>query len=432
MGYPLRAVVLLALLSVPLLATSPAAADDALQAELRLQLLWQGPPDTPASSASAHSAELLHVYRMRNFQPLWQSPSRRAALARAMDRIGDDGLDRGRYWQAYFPDPPTDSIIQQAQAELAATEACLRALADLQRGQVEMLRTGRYWRADSFPPPVQALPADALAGLADDDIDAVFDRFRPPTALYSGLRQALGKAVIDAAVGGEWPVVSEGPSLKPGMDDVRVLELRARLVAGGHLAAEHASGTQVDDVVSAAVAAFQRDHGLEPDGVTGRATLAALNVSRADRIAQLRINLERARWIAFAQHGDHVLVDIAGYRLSYMRGDDTLWSARTQVGMHDRETPELLSRITHFTVNPTWTVPPTILRKDIIPKASTDPDYLASRNIRVLDRNGTELDPAFVDWQHTGGLTFRQDFGDGSALGKVAIRFPNPDRKSVV
>ncbi|MDO9600646.1 MAG: L,D-transpeptidase family protein [Azoarcus sp.] len=424
-----RAIVLLPLFVATLLPGIACAGDEAVSAALRSLLIPAITTGTPKKPAHA---ELLRVYSERQFAPLWQSSGRREQLVATLSALGSDGLNP----ENYQPNPSlaaTDDPLQRAQHELLTTELCLQALTHLQQGRLDAERFGHFWRAPSLEKPARPSPAEALGRLANDDIAALFDQFRPQTALYRGLREALAQAEREMAKG-EWPQISPGPTLKPGMNDLRVVELRARLTASGHLAAESGIATdmppmedlRMDDLLVEAVRKFQRDHSLETDGAVGRGTLAALNQSRHDRLTQLRINLERARWIAAEQQRDHVLVDVAGYRLTYYRDATPVWSGRTQVGMPARETPELFSRITHFTVNPTWTVPPTILKKDIVPKASTDPDYLASRNIRVINRDGEEVDPATVDWNHTAGLTLRQDFGDGSALGKVAIRFANP------
>lgn len=426
--YPFRAAVLLSLALTQLI-PGPAAADDILlRAELGrlLQPAIVATP-APASEAAKHHPELVGLYRERQFAPVWESPKRRTQLLAALSALGEDGLDPEHYAlsrlrQLAFASGSTE---QRARFDILATDACLRALTHLQRGRLDASQAGRFWRAPSLPAPPLPSPVDALANLANDDIGALFEHFRPKTPLYRMLRAALAQA-SQATVQGEWPQVSPGPTLKPDMRDPRVVELRARLNASGHLGADNADSEDMDAAVVEAVKAFQDDHGLETDGKVGRATIAALNQSRHARLAQLRINLERARWIAAAPQNEVLLVDVAAYRLAYYRDSVPIWSARTQVGMPTRESPELFSRITHFTVNPTWTVPPTILKKDIVPMASTDPDYLASRNIRVLDRDGQEVDPATVDWTHTADLTFRQDFGEGSALGKVAIRFANP------
>jgi murein L,D-transpeptidase YcbB/YkuD len=241
--------------------------------------------------------------------------------------------------------------------------------------------------------------------------------------------------------------VPDGPSLKPGMQDPRVPALRARLVVTRDLQAggmeppappqEPASPLQdgaefvYDAGLEAAVQRFQERHGLTPDGVVGRATLAAMNVPAEARVAQIRINLERARWVMHELKGNFVLVNVAGFDVSYFRDDEPVWTSKVIVGRPYRETPIFKSLITYVVFNPTWTIPPTILVKDKLPVIKRDPGYLARNNIRVIDSRGREVDPYSVNWSQYGAgrlppYQLRQDPGEDNALGLVKIMFPNP------
>jgi murein L,D-transpeptidase YcbB/YkuD len=201
--------------------------------------------------------------------------------------------------------------------------------------------------------------------------------------------------------------------------------LRARLRAedydAGTDSGEHYQGALVE-----AVRAFQRDNRLAADGVVGAATLAVLNVPAATRVGQLRVNLERLRWFAREREAGFVLVDVAGAAIAYFRDGEPVWHTRAQVGRPERATPLLKSEITHFTFNPTWTVPPTILREDKLPLIRRDPSYLERNRMRVIGPDGRVIPPAGVDWSRPGGVMLRQDAGPDNALGQVAIRFPNP------
>jgi murein L,D-transpeptidase YcbB/YkuD len=157
----------------------------------------------------------------------------------------------------------------------------------------------------------------------------------------------------------------------------------------------------------------------------GPATRAALNVPVAARIDQLRVNLERGRWLLHDIPEQAVVVDIAGYKAYYLRRGERVWEASVQVGTPYRSTPIFRSDITYVTFNPTWTVPPTIYRQDLLPKIRRDPAYLAKNHMRVLTPTGSEIDPATVDWNRPGNIMLRADAGPGNPLGRVVIRFPN-------
>ncbi|ACE83169.1 cell wall degradation protein [Cellvibrio japonicus Ueda107] len=181
-----------------------------------------------------------------------------------------------------------------------------------------------------------------------------------------------------------------------------------------------------DEYLVEAVKTFQREQYLEVDGAIGPATRAALNVSAKTRLEQIRVNLDRARWLLHSIPPEMVLVDIAGFKVTYFKASQPIWRSRVQVGMAYRTSPLFRSEVNYITLNPTWTVPPTILRKDILPKLRKgDLSYLRDNRIRVLNRQGQELDPASIDWQRPGAITLRQDAGPKAALGKAVIRFPN-------
>nr|WP_231873997.1 L,D-transpeptidase family protein [Luteibacter rhizovicinus] len=209
------------------------------------------------------------------------------------------------------------------------------------------------------------------------------------------------------------------------MKDPRVGALRARLVAGGYLDPTLAHGDRYDSPLTDAVKRFQADQYMDADGSVGTDTLAALNVPVETRIGQVRVNLERARWLLHALEGTFVVVDVAGYKISFYRDGKPVWKSRVQVGKPYRSTPIFRSQITYITFNPTWTVPPTILKNDILPKVRANSAYLANNRIRVLDSAGNTISASGVNWSNPRGITLRQDAGPGNSLGQVVIRFPN-------
>jgi murein L,D-transpeptidase YcbB/YkuD len=180
-----------------------------------------------------------------------------------------------------------------------------------------------------------------------------------------------------------------------------------------------------DEYLMEAVKQFQRDQYLEVDGAIGPATRATLNISARARVDQIRVNLDRARWLLHNIPPEMVLVDVAGFKVTYFKANQPIWRSRVQVGMSYRTSPIFKSEVNYITLNPTWTIPPTILRKDVLPKVRKDLNYLRENKIRVLDSNGKVLDPATIDWYRPGNVTLRQDAGPHSALGKAVIRFPN-------
>jgi murein L,D-transpeptidase YcbB/YkuD len=153
-----------------------------------------------------------------------------------------------------------------------------------------------------------------------------------------------------------------------------------------------------------------------------------MNVPVSARIEQLRLTLERARWVQAYSSGEAVVVNVAGYEVFVWRDGWPFWRRRAVVGMEARETPAFNGSMTYLELNPAWTVPPTVLREDLLPKIRRDPQYPRSQNISVLDRNGRLVDATAVDWQASGNdppYIFRQEPGPRNVLGRIKFMFPN-------
>lgn len=388
-------------------------------------------------SAAGHDAQSLlgtavaAFYQQRRFAPAWADAMRRKRLHAALSELRSDGLDPLDYQPDADVDPSFEPAGDEeiARRDVVTTQRVLRALMHLHRGKVDPAQLDPHWNfpRDRFDP---ATAAPALeAALQHDGYLALLESARPSHWLYSRLRLAL-RRLYEIQVGGGWPALPEGPTLKPGdiSDVVPVLRERLRITGEWHAAAVQADADPrvYDATLEAAVREFQTEQYLDADGSVGRTTRAALNVSVDARIAQLRVNLERARWLLSRSQPRFVLVDIAGYRALYFRDEKVVWRGRVQVGRPYRRTPSFETAINYLTLNPTWTVPPTILREDILPKLRKDPGYLERQHLRIIDRQGRDVPRAGVDLTRPGSWQLRQDAGPDNALGRVAIRFPNP------
>jgi L,D-transpeptidase YcbB len=427
------------ILLIAVLSCAPAAAGDApaeavaRHIQLALNLVGQDQePRTmqlPPVATSSHDA-LAWFYAERDYAPVWHRGGRLQRLVSELEGLVQDGLDPDVYGIAELRRRALEQdrgVAEAACTDLLATNAYLTALQHLALGRLDPAEVEPVWRSGaSESVDDQRLRVVMLAGRMLDDIGGAVDRVRPQDQRYLALRKAYAELELRAQ-SGDWPKVPGGPLLRAGMSDPRVSLLRSRLADHPSAWPPPVTGADVyDEGLVAAVTAFQRSHHLQADGVVGPETVAALNVPISARLEQVRINLERMRWLARAHEANYVLVDIAGATVSYVRDGEAIWSARTQFGRATRPTPRLRSEITHMTFHPTWTVPPTILRNDILPKIREDLQYLARQRIGVLDYAGNRLDPEGLDWDNPTGILLRQEAGPHNALGRVAIRFPNP------
>jgi murein L,D-transpeptidase YcbB/YkuD len=377
----------------------------------------------PASLDEKALTRLQQFYVQRNGLPAWQTSAQLLQLHEQIEQLADDGLNLSDYPLPLL----THTQIERLDcADLLTSHSYLQALLHLRQGRLPQQRLEPMWRAPALPAADAQLAALSLALLHVQTPAQAFTEARPDNPHYLHLRQVYAQQRLQPLR--EWTPLNGGVLLKPGDRDPRLPALRTRLIAQGYLGVEEVAEAtdDYDPATQRAVQQFQTDHGLNPDGILGPASLAALNVSAAVRRAQLRINLERLRWLADDLRNLHVLVNIAAGELQIYQQGQLQWRSRVQVGRSERQTPLLVSRIDRLSLNPTWTVPPTILREDKLPAIRADLNFLQQQQMSVLDRDGNVLDPSTLDWNNPGAIRLRQAAGSHNPLGRMALRFDNP------
>lgn len=255
---------------------------------------------------------------------------------------------------------------------------------------------------------------------------------RPNALLGQSSVQQTERAIqrySDIAARGGWSAVPEGPSLRVGVSGSNVVALRRRLQVSGDL--EQSAGRQeiFDSYVESAVKRFQHRHGIAPDGVVRAPTYTALNISADQRLRQLTLNLSRLRAMAVPLGDRYVAMNIPAAELEAVHNGVVITRHSTVVGKIDRQSPILAVRIAEINFNPFWTVPASIVKRDLIPKMQKDPEYLAKNKIRIYDNANSELSPQFINWntEEAANFRFRQDPGDINSLGNVRIGMPNTE-----
>ena len=155
-----------------------------------------------------------------------------------------------------------------------------------------------------------------------------------------------------------------------------------------------------------------------------------MNVTPAARADQVRVNLERARWVLGGLGDEFFLVNLPAFKAYLIRGGKNVWESRTQVGDEAKQTPTFRATMRTVVLNPDWTVPPMILAEEVLPAMQRGDNYLAKKKLVVLDAQNEPVNPSSIDWQNTTPETFpytlRQPPDEENALGKVKFLFPNP------
>src|SRR3954452_1454295 len=266
------------------------------------------------------------------------------------------------------------------------------------------------------PKPIKRAVASFWASSEPAFDEGTYDRINEALLSYSAIE-----------VRGGWPQMPK-VTLEPGANGADVAKLRQRLAITEDLPPELADGVAYDMMLTEAVKRFQIRHGLPETGTVGPHTIEALNVPVKTRIRQLVASLDRLQGMGFTFGQRYVVANIPAAVAETVENGKVTRRYVTVVGKVDRPSPTLTTTITAVNLNPTWTVPLSILKKDVVTKMRKDPNYVARMKMRVLDASGNEIDARSVDWQsdRTPNFTVRQDSGDGNALGKVRIDMPNP------
>ncbi|MFN4173350.1 MAG: murein L,D-transpeptidase [Pseudorhodobacter sp.] len=380
-----------------------------------------------AEAASVDPA-VAGFYRDRGYAAFWTAESgaeRRAALLSALDQAGAHGLPVGRY-------NPQD-LIRAAQdlrtegdrgrLEVAMSLALLDYARDVQTGALEPQKvvSGIVRKV-----PVRDRRANLDAFAAADPV-SFLKSLPPQSQSYVQLMKAKFELESRLARGGWGPEVP-ARSLKPGETGAAVVALRDRLQAMGYLG--RTAAASYDAALQKAVQAFQTDHGLEATGEAGTETLAQINIGPAARLESVLVALERERWMNIERGKRHIWVNLTDFTAKIIDNGKVTFATRAVIGApnKDKPTPEFSDRMTYMELNPDWTVPGGIIRRDYLPKLQSNPNALG--HLQVIDRRGRVVPRSQINFANysAGNFPFnlRQPPGRSNALGRVKFMFPNP------
>jgi murein L,D-transpeptidase YcbB/YkuD len=231
------------------------------------------------------------------------------------------------------------------------------------------------------------------------------------------------------AVRGTWDLPHrDWFGLTLGNDRKGVRDLKRRLMINGDMPVEERINDVFDERLDAAVRLFQARHGLIINGQIDEPTFYAMSVPTDERLSQLRLNAMRVEQWASALTDRYVVVNVPAAKIEAVEASAVVQRHTAVVGKVDRATPILNSKVHQIKFNPYWTVPKSIIEKDLIKYMNEDPQYLTNYRIRIFDGNGNEIQPHQIDWSTNEAVryTFRQDPGAENSMGHCKIDFYNP------
>ncbi len=401
--------------------------------------------------------KLKHFYSQRDYQTFWFSGFNEPDLS-VLDMLSVikeapiEGLDSERYHlteiEALFDDIQNNNYFNDKDQNLATitldillSDAFFGLSHDLYEGLVDFKKFQAVLRARgekkdikyTWDMPIAPLDSEALLKKVKHTGDIKERLFSLVTQniIYTQLLDAYKHYQDIVEDGGFTKVPNQ--NLKLGSRGKGVLKLAKRLYESGDLDFYDESYKYFDAILKDALKHFQRRMGLWTTGSLNQSTLRALNVSASKRLQTVKLNLERARWERASMRGAHIFVNIPAFMMYFLDGDSKMLQMRVVVGRIKNPTPIFSAKMSYVVLNPTWSVPESIILKEMLHKLQDDPDYLSQRHFKAYDgwgKNRKEIDPFDIDWyqyDETSKLPFNfvRDSGKGNPLGNVKFMFPN-------
>ena len=373
--------------------------------------------------------EVVSFYQLGHYKTAWRKTQNVKHLIQSIRKAPEEGLNPIDYHQSVLEklNVTVRTVEQDIAFDILLTDAFLTFARHLLSGKTDpyILYPGE-WEVTRRNSDLKLLLQDALR---EQSVMESLDELKPAYAGYRNLKKALSFYRSIQAAGG-WNTIPDGKTLEPGDRDERISAIRKRLSISGQLPIPvGGDSSSYDSILLKSVIDFQRQHGLKDDGVIGKFTQQALNLTVWDYIKCILINLERYRWLPQQLGNTYVMINVAGYTLEVWSKDSVVLSMKIIVGRPERRTPILSSSLKYLILNPTWTVPPTIFKEDVLPAVKKDISYLKHHHLRVFRYDGTEVDPTTLKWssfsERNFPYTIRQDPGEQNSLGLIKFHFPN-------
>jgi len=407
---------------------------------------------------------LKYFYSLREYEPLFiksfEDNDKVFALISILEKAGEHGLNPEQY---HFSDiinefaGATDTLPNLsryhllAMTELLVSDAILKYSYHLRYGVVNP----RELFPDSyFLPYDDSSKGNLLEPLTKDNLVQYFKDIQPKSKRYRDLQEAL--KYYGKFEGLNWTLIPPPVSkIEIGIRDASLPEITEKLIALEYLDTSQnkiSDPLLYDSLIAGAVKSFQRNNGLNDDGVIGKNTIERLNTTPQEYIDKIKLTLERFRWNNYTDSSKYILVNIPDFMLYIFEKGEIVFKSKVCTGSRrpkyyenqwkvykktkrwsdkpdDWETPNLYGKISYMVLNPTWNVPQSIMREEIIYKMKKDSSYLRTHNFKVF-LDTAEIDPDSIKIRDltVERIPFRiiQDPGAGNALGKIKFIFNNP------
>jgi murein L,D-transpeptidase YcbB/YkuD len=376
---------------------------------------------------------ILDFYRARQYTPLWSDTNGRLNRAydlfQTIEDAADEGLEPADYYQTEIREYwNAVDLVETVRLDLILTAALHSYSRQVHSGRFNSIET--EWHIKNTPLDSRRLFDDVARHKL---ITQLLKNLPPPHSGYQLLKKQLHH-YREIAHDGGWNIIEPGPVLESGIQHKQVLQLRQRLEISNDLVESNMSEMDIFNTgLKQAVIRYQQRHGLKADGRVGPVTRQSLNIPVQEKIRQIRINMERWRWMPRNLGKRYLVVNMTGFELYIMNRGSTVLDMPVIIGKAYRSTPSFSGLISVMEYNPYWTIPTSIALQDFIPRQVNDPDFFQKKSIRLFrgwGENAREIDPHQVNWRKLDKENFpywlRQDPGPKNALGQVKFLFSNP------
>lgn len=398
-----------------------------LQAQIAPPIATQGktlPIDT-LFIQQFKNKQLTSFYSLNQNKTAWLEDNWiRKFLLHTLNVCENEGLDAKEFslekLQAYEVkiDSLPDAVLTDY--DILLTLQLQKYIAQMSYGKIDPKILYRDWDLKSNTIDINL---QLLAFKYKDSLSEKINKLQPSHLVYKRLKTAL--QLLNSYPSDTIGCIEMVGVLNKNTKHSSVISIKRKLMYWKDLAATAVLDSTYDESAFQAIKAFQMRHGLLADGIIGIRTLEALNFSKNRRREQIIANLERWKWFP-RNLGDHyIVVNIPEYNLKVVKSNDTILTRSVVVGTVARRTPILSSTFNVIVLNPTWTVPPTILEEDLVPSATKKSNYFTTRNITIYDSKNNIINAR--NWNAAKYKNYRyvQSPGDDNSLGNVKFNFPN-------
>jgi murein L,D-transpeptidase YcbB/YkuD len=367
---------------------------------------------------------LEEFYLASGYKSVWQSQKDRKNILEQFSNSEEEGLRLADYnvnkLQKLEKKYTALSFTEKANYDILLTHSIQKFIVHLTKGKVNSRNFYTNW--DLNENKISVNETIALM-LKSDSLAHKIEKLKPNHVVYKSLKRAL--KIINSYPEDTFSRFEIENKIVLNDTNSSLIDIKKRLIYWKDMKPKDSLSTIYDSETNEAMKKFQIRHGLAPDGVIGKGTITALNFSRSQRKAQILANLERWKWFPKEMGEEYLIVNIPDYKMILVNDNDTIRTHKVIVGRNKRPTPVLSSKLSNVILNPTWTIPPTILREDVIPAISTNRSYLTQTNIKVFDQNGNQV--SANDWKISEAKKYRyvQIPGTFNSLGMVKFLFPN-------